>query len=190
MALQAGRGRTPTLRMRTQASRAFTYIEMLVVLAIMLMLISVVRPNLVILRQGQNRRQFKEKLRVFASEARLRAVNQIHTVSLGYDKTAKAFRMTDEAADGTTTDAQTLELPDGVTTGKFSADKDEAQGDVWRVPIYADGLSAGGGVEFQIGDEAETFLIDRGTGMGRWTTDKLDDMPPDRWKAGSYAKRT
>lgn len=163
---------------------------MLVVLAIILLMATLARPNLVVLRQGQTQRLFKEKLRVFASEARLRALSQNHTVTLGYDRTTKTFRMTDEAADGTSTDVKNLPLPDGVTTGKFSADKNESQGDVWRVPTYADGLSAGGGVEFEIGGEPFTFLIERNTGLARWTDEKLQDMPPDRWKAGTYAQRT
>lgn len=175
--------------MKTLGGRGFTYIEMLVVLSILLLLIAVVRPNLVNLRQNQDRVIFKERLRVFASEARLRAQSQAHVVSLGYDKTAKEFRMTDEATDGTRTEVQRLALPEGGATVKFSADKYESSGDVWRVPLYADGLSAGGGVEIVLGGESSSFIIDRNTGLAHWITTKLDDLPPDRWKAGTYAKR-
>ena len=190
MVLQAEQGRTPIFRMKTLASKGFTYIEVLVVLTIVLVLISVVRPNLVGLRQGQSRRQFREQLRVMAGEARLRAMNLGHTVSLSYDKSSKEFQVRDESADGTASTSQSLSRPEGVTTGKFSADKNETEGDSWRVPFFADGLSAGGGVELDVAGEPVTFLVDRNTGLGRYTNGKLEEMPPDRWKAGSYVKRT
>ena len=131
--------------------RAFTYVEMVVVLALLALLTALVAPRVVAMQTGRLQREYKSALRNIATRARSRAIESGDVVILSYDKSTKKVEAVEQSPTGTERLLQSLATPDGINPTRFSADKNATEGDTWTVPFYADGTSSGGGAEFEIG---------------------------------------
>jgi len=66
--------------------RGFTYVELVVVVAIIAVVSALIVPRMASIRQGQDERAFRAGLRDLASQARSRAIETGDIVTLAYDK--------------------------------------------------------------------------------------------------------
>jgi type II secretory pathway pseudopilin PulG len=170
--------------------RAFTYVELVVVIAILFIVTAIVMPRLSAMRKGREVREFKTAIRDLASRARSRAIDSGDVVTLRFDKSGGKLMAVERNSQGAELPVQQLVPPADVTPSKFVADQNANEGDDWQVPFYADGTSAGGGLEFEAGDRRFSFVVNPSDAQSRIVEGLMPDLSLDRWQAGSYAKRT
>jgi type II secretory pathway pseudopilin PulG len=165
--------------------RGHTYIEMIAVIGITLVLAMLIVPNLVGQRDSRSVWDFRTRLIDLAKEARSTAIESGDTVALYYQENPKAVREVAELNDGTQHEIRDLELPEAISTTKFDADTNEASNGQWRLPFFADGGTAGGGIEFAEGGRTFSFSIARSDRSPTVKDGPLPDLSLDQWPAGS-----
>jgi prepilin-type N-terminal cleavage/methylation domain-containing protein len=175
--------------------RAFTYIEMTVVILVVGLLASIAVRNLVSDQSARDVWQFKSRLVALAQRARTRSIESGSVVSMYFSQDGGAFgsgsvSIVQEGKDGSQVPLMSLDLPREVKATKFDADKDEAQGTQWRLPYYPDGATAGGGIEFQYGKDTFCFSVGRTSTGPRILNGELPDLSLEKWDAGGYAPRS
>jgi len=184
--------------------RAFTYVELVVVIAILFIVSAIIMPRLAAMRKGREEREFKNAIRDLSSKARSRAIDSGDVVSLRYDKTTGKLSAVERNADGAELPLKAIAPPTDVTPYQFVSNQDAGQGnasqgnavpgnggqgDAWEVPFYADGTSSGGGVEFEAGDRHFSVVVYPADGESRIVEGPMPDLSLNRWPAGTYAKR-
>ncbi|AIE85983.1 pilus assembly FimT family protein [Fimbriimonas ginsengisoli] len=175
----------------TRRNSGFTYTEMVVVIAVMVLIASILLPRADGMRKGRELRTFKNELRNLAALARTRAIESGDVVALSYDKTEKSVYAMQENKEGREQKVGTVKIPDGVTATQFASDQTESVDDGWRVPIFPDGTSTGGGIEFDETDGISFNLaVFRPTARSIVTNGQLPDLSLDHWTAGGYEPRT
>lgn len=170
--------------------RGFTYVELVVVIAIILLAAAMISPRVSAMKEGRVVREFKTSIRDLASRARSRAIDSGDLVYLSYDKTSNRLSAVERNSEGTERPLQQLTSPTRIKPLKFTADKNASQGDNWQVPFFADGTSLGGGIEFEEGDRHFSFVVNPADGQSRIVEGPMPDLSLDRWPGGTYAKRT
>lgn len=171
-------------------NRGFTYVELGLVVAILFVFASLMLPNFVRLAKSRDLRLFKTRLAALAKEARTRAVQSGDTVALSYDKDSTKLQAIEENVDHGTFTLDELAMPDGVAATQFSANREESPSDGWRLPFYADGASAGGGIQFEADDQPFYLYVAKGDARPKVQDGPLPDTAFDQWPAGGYAPRS
>jgi type II secretion system protein H len=171
--------RTPRL------SSGYTLIEICVVVFIIALISSLIVPNLVRAREGQERRDFEAKVFRLASWARETAIQEHKTLALSVSD--RSFAVVEETEDGEQ-DRQSLQMPEGIDTGSMAAEGEDATSNEWRLHFYPDGSSDGGGVELSDNGRIRTLEV-KTDGSLRMIEGNLEENGTKKWSAGEIEKR-
>jgi len=173
--------------------RGFTYVEVGMVIAILVVMAAMIVPAVVRSQTAQKRRLFRQDLLSLMTEARAKALASGSTVSVTYDKEENVLKAVAEGTNGQTQEVRTIAIPQDLHAAKFSADKYESPPDGLRLPFYLDGTTTGGGVEFDAAEgyagDPFSLIVGRSDARARIIDGPLPDMASDRWKAGTYETR-
>ena len=184
----------PTSQKATTANnnikRGFTLIEMGVVIFLIALFAAMVVPALAHWRAGQSYRDFPGKLLRFVAKAKLDAIDQKQSRTIGYDATTDEFRMY-------WTDPQTqvdqeggrLAIPPEMQLGRVEMNGNDSAIQDWKVTFYQDGTAADAGVEVRNQDQYVTLIIDH-LGNIKETTQPLPEQSDIRWSAGENETRS
>ncbi len=165
--------------------RGYTLIELVVVVVVLTVLASLVIPNLVRAKEGQEKRDFEASLYRLASYARERAIQERKTIALALSD--RSF-VVNEEREGQEIELRRLTMPEGVDTGSFAAEGEDSTSNDWRLRFYADGSSDGGGVELNNDGRIRSLQI--GTnGTLTVVEGNLEDNGTKKWTAGEIEKR-
>ena len=164
--------------------RGFTLVEMLVVLTVLLLAATAIAPSLVSMKQTSDRRETIAAIKRLAETARERAVSSGQTTQVIYDETTKQFQIEDVAQDGTTTQAQVIQLLAGIEPQKFQLAGQDSSSSDFKLMFTGDGHSNGGGVEFpDFSIAVDTY------GISQFISGPLPDATDLLWQAGNLEQR-
>jgi len=170
--------------------KAFTLIELTVVIAVLALLAAAVMPFLAAAEVGGKERAFLSNLKGLAIEGRETAINSGRDVTLTYDDTNNAFTLKTTDSNGDDQDIKSEDMPPSLKTTKFEVGTQDSNAGDWKVLFYPDGTSDGGGVEIARGNDTLSLYIDKSTGRSQMISDQLPDPKADSWTAGDYVHRT
>ncbi len=175
----------------TSNRRAFTLLELMIVVTLIAMCIAIVVPRFAPVRQSAETRRFYSEARALFVSARENAITEgtQHIVRIGDNSSLEELI---PAADGSGAmqTVQTLALPTGITWGDAKVQTNSVDAAGWQMSFQPDGTCLGGGIEFQEnGQTTRSFQIDSKTGNVTVYTTNLPDTSSDVWPAGEYEKR-
>jgi Tfp pilus assembly protein FimT len=170
-------------------SSAFTYVEGLACIAIVLIMAGLTLPNVVREAESRSHRLFRDKLKTWVYAAKSRAIQTRTTVGLSFDKDSENLKTIEEDSQSVSKPFPDLQLPDGVTATKFAADSYESPSDGWRVPFFADGSTTGGGIQFTENNDQYCLIVDAQSGEPNVVDGPLPELSLQSWPAGGLQKR-
>lgn len=178
-------------RALSRATRAFTLIELSVVVFLIVLLVAAVAPNLVAMKRSQVEREFPIALRRIAVEARERAIASGTPLALTFGDQLQVLNLVEPSADGTNDlQLRQLVLTPEIQTGRLEIAGSESNSADWVLRFYPDGTSDGGGVEFtRGGNQTFALVVDAATGSSRLVDGPLPDTLNQRWQAGEIEHR-
>jgi general secretion pathway protein H len=166
--------------------RAFTLIEISVVILVIALLAAIVMPNLVRMKESRERREFYSRMNRFVSTARESAITENVTLAITLGSSGRSLVLVEEDVDGER-ERRSLEFPDGVETSVSDASGLGATGD-WRLRFYPDGGADGGGLEFSDGGRIRSLQVSP-DGSVRMADGPAEVRQQEKWQAGDYEKR-
>jgi len=186
------------------ARRGFTYIELTVTLVVLMLIVTLVMPNLKHMAEGEQIASFKSDLKTIPVSAREFAVSRGKTVEVAYhdesseltistvEETASAGQNdiappSDDGTEGSR--LRTLAVPNLVKATSFLVEGSETDSGNWALRFYADGTSEAGGVGFEAGDYKFALTV-RDDGRGAQVDGDVPDLSTEKWKAGDFEQRT
>jgi len=173
---------------RRLSSRAFTLIELSVVIIILMVTAALVFPNLTSMREGIEARNFLASLPQIASEARETAITKSATTKLTYDDSQKAILISQEKDGEDDKTLKTISLPKGMAIQDFQLNGDTSNAGEWELRFFSDGQSDTGGIEADDNRRAWSLIIDK-YGIGKLQEGALPSESQSRWAAGDYEHR-
>jgi prepilin-type N-terminal cleavage/methylation domain-containing protein len=192
--------------------RGFTLVEMTVVLVVLVVMVSLIAPNIFSMQSAQAQRSSYGKALDFARQAREDAIESGTTYALAYDPSKSQFLIKRQAPpDSSATsagnlpppaprplanvqsvsdlqDVTSLQLPEGVEANKFQAQDNSVDPSSWLVHFYPDGTSDGGGVEIARGQAIDSLQVTQ-DGLPTLVEGELPDASEQQWQAGTYAQK-
>jgi prepilin-type N-terminal cleavage/methylation domain-containing protein len=190
MALRAETETTQTLAKKSpRTNKAFTLIEMTIVITVLAILAAVIMPNLFSESRSRDARQFFSKARNLMLEARSRAIGDGVARSVRVDESgARLVVEKVDAESGDVTEEKTLAMPDGVTGSTYRMQKQESNSSEWYVRFYGDGRARGGAVSFDSAGRKYSIIVED-TGAVKRLDGDLPAVEEDTWDAGGYEQR-
>lgn len=175
--------------MKAANRTAYTFIEMLVMLSVLLLASAIALPSFAHTRTAQKKGDFRRRLQVIANEGRTEAIFTGHTCAIEFEPASKSVRLLDES---TSIERQldSALVPESIEARQFTDDKYESGGVRWRVRFYPDGFASGGAIEFIDGDRLDCLVVPKGDAPPRWIEGAIPDLSQERWDAGGYEKRS
>ena len=172
-------------------SKGFTFLELIAVTAFLALLVAVVAPRLVPAKDSSDLRRFFSLSRALFTTAREDAISLgvPITVRIENETTLIATRANQDDSQRQDT-IHSVAMPAGVTIGKaVSAGQEENTAD-WEVTFQPDGTCLGGGLQFDLDDEAYRSVTVRETdGAILYTTGEIQAQTEEKWTAGEHEKR-
>lgn len=169
--------------------RAFTLIELTVLITVLAIVAVAVVPSLPNLKVSREERDFRFGVRRLASYAREQAVQRREPVELRIedgDRNLVVSTVASDLEEGAT--LQQLTAPPGLQIERMETAAGSASAGDWAIQFEPDGRTSGGGLEFA-GTIEPFYLLVRGD--GRITLD-WGDLPPiqdSEWEAGELEQR-
>lgn len=167
--------------------RAFTLVELIVVLFVLVLLTTAVVPSVVALQRSRRLKSLEARVVRLPLQARNAAARSGTPVRLRVDGDALVLDRAplNGAPEEITRVAlgTSLQVED-VRTGGLSANTDS-----WQWTVYPDGSAEDGGVQF-VERSARKALVLSSDGRAQWVTGDLPDRSRDRWPAGQLQSRT
>lgn len=186
--------------------RAFTLIELGVVVLIVLLFAALVVPSIVRDKEALEHREAYNKAYQLALRARVEAISSGLPHQLSFDdgeSTLKVDRMDQPSTTSTTGQIQptatldeeqatmvaSVRFPNGVSVGSVRLGTNETSVSEWKLRFYPDGTTDGGGAELNEGNQTKLLKIEKD---GRVTLNDghFGDPLEDLWQAGDYDRRT
>jgi len=176
---------TPTSR----ATKGFTLIELTVIIIVVALIATIVLPNFVAVRKGQEARNFVSEVRTLAVRARNEALAHGETLAMTYDGTNQQLFVAVEAGEvDENQEIANLKLPEGTTLQSFKTGTNDTSDANWKVHFYPDGRSEGGGFEINQSNLLHSFVV-RDDGSNQMLAGDYPDQSNEKWQAGDYARR-
>ena len=177
---------------RGAARRAYTLIEMIVVITILALMAALILPSFLAMKRSREMRDAESALIRLPAEARVEARRSAAAVTLRVeDETLVMERAgTEDAPDPV--EVKRLELPEGIRVDAARSGADSTDVASWKWVVYPDGSAETAGLEFVEGESARHSLMLPATGgeSSRWVPGELpQDNENDRWSAGEIEKR-
>ena len=190
------------------AKRAFTYIELSVVVVLLLVAAAAITPSVVRMKSNRVLSDFKNGLPGLAAMARETAITRGSAVDLQFDENARQMQIVAPSSqdsggtgpirnasgitlptDTTAAPITTAALPPGVEGSDYKAPPESTTTVAWSVRFYPDGTAAPAGIAFTLKDETYSLVIDA-KGGGTLVTGGIPDLTATKWQAGDYVHRT
>ncbi len=169
--------------------RAFTLIEVTIVVAIIAITAAIMLPALSRQKAQIAQRNFTPSLRRIASSARTAAIDRNATTYLAWDDAqAKVILYQQGTADGGDELLSSIPIPTGITTDSFLLNDQSSNSGDWKLHYYSDGTAESGGVGYT--DSGKTMnLTVNVRGIGLLVAGNLPDASASHWPAGDYEHR-
>ena len=170
--------------------RAYTLIEMIVVIAILAMMAGLVVPRVVSMVNGQASRDFQSALVRLGSEARLLAIESGDTVRVTYDDNRGeiVFETLDDET-GVAQESDTVLLPNSAQLTSFTLRGRQVPITDWVLEFFPDGSGTEAGLEVQDGTRLYSVLINGQGGTAEIIDGELVEDPETEWEAGDLEQR-
>jgi len=169
--------------------RAYTLIELSVVIAVLALLAAAVTPLLSSFTQSQRYHSFISQLATIGAQTREEAIALAKPVDLEFDGSANQFKIHTLDENGSDKFLNTVQLPGGYSAQRFQLSGKESDAGEWKLTFYPDGSSDGGGVQVTQGADTITLYSDPTTGRTVLNHDPLPDPTTLSWTAGDYIHR-
>lgn len=169
-------------------SRAFTLVEVSVVVLLLAMFAALTVPRLAAFQKGNQLRQFRMNLAKLVAQAKATAMESGTTCVLRFEESGDRFELARTSVDADETVIQTLALPGEVQIASSRAGGQDT-GVNWEASFYPDGSATEGGVRIDWGDSEESLIINGRTGTAVWSSDEIPDASTTRWQAGEIEQR-
>lgn len=188
MALRAGKATPPMSRATSsRAFQAFTLIELIVVLFVLLLITTAIVPSVVALQRSRRLKSLEARIIRLPLEARNEAARSGTPMRLRVDGAALVL-------DRAPTNGESEEIK-RVALGNSVQVEDAQQGgrpigtDSWQWTVYPDGSAEDGGLQF-VERSTRKSLVLFSDGRARWLSGDLPDQSQDRWPVGQLQQRT
>jgi prepilin-type N-terminal cleavage/methylation domain-containing protein len=176
--------------------RAFTLIEMTVVITILAVMAAAIMPNLVAIKRSRELREQEWALQRLPGQARDEARRRNAKITLHMDGDDLVLSQVPKTGDGTYDTADLEEIKrvplgehlriDAIRKGTETIDSGS-----WQWVAYPDGSSDGAHLSVVEGDKTKSLVVPV-EGDAHWDTDDEDsdaDQDDERWEAGEVETR-
>lgn len=172
------------------SKRAFTYIELSVVILVLVLLAALVAPSMRSLVQSERYRESVRTLRDLGARASQAAIEQGATQVVSYDDGGDELLVGPLGEDGVDPErAVPVALPEGMEATQFVSGRHVVGPTDWRIQFYPDGTNDGGGLELLAGSEPMSLRFDPTSGRSRLERGSLPEPQTERWQAGEIEQR-
>ncbi|GAB4459655.1 MAG: hypothetical protein OHK0029_22490 [Armatimonadaceae bacterium] len=165
---------------------AYTLIEMMVVVSILLVLASVILPNLAAIESSRRFREQEAALLRLQREARNEALRARVPVAIRLDGGVVVMERT--PLDEDPVEVRRIELTEDFKVAKTRLGNDSTDSESWAWKTYPDGSADTCGLEFEEGEAVRSLLLPA-QGDGRWSDGELPEVLDERWAAGELEQR-
>ena len=170
--------------------RAFTLIEMIVVIAVIAMMSGIVVPRVVAMVNGQDARDFQSALMRLGSDARLLAIETGDAVQVTYDENrGEIILQTLDDETQAAEESDTVLLPESARLTSFTLRGRQVPITDWVVEFFPDGSGTDAGVEVQDGTRLYSVLINGQDGTAQLVDGELLEDTETEWEAGDLEQR-
>lgn len=170
--------------------RAYTLVEMMVVVAVLTTMAALVVPRYASLQAGQDSRDFSSALVRLGSDARLLAIQTGQEVQASFDDERRVLVLSSVDAETLqTAERRTIPLPEGIELTAFTLDGQFAEGSTWVLQFFPDGSGSDAGVEVEDGMYVYHVVIEGRDGTAVRTDGRLEEVEQLEWQAGELEQR-
>jgi type II secretory pathway pseudopilin PulG len=172
-------------------SAAFTLMELLVLMTVLVIAAAAIFPNVVAYEQSQKAKKLEASILRFPLDAKDEAVKAQMPVRIRVDgNTLVMERMPlDFTGQQQPQMVKQLDLGDTVQVENTQAASNTATDTSWEWTTYPDGSSDQAGIQFSFGS-VEKSLVLPAVGDPQWTTGVLPDQTQVKWQAGQLSIRS
>ena len=168
-------------------NRAFTLIEMTVVITVLALMAALIMPNMVAIKRSQELRVLEAAVRRLPSEAREESRRRNAPVSLRVDGQSLVMEQiaTGEDAGSDPKEIKRVTLSDDLRVEEARQGSETMDLASWKWTNYPDGSANAGSVTFQAGTATKTLRLPA-RGEAEWTTGAEATPSPteENWPAG------
>ncbi len=167
--------------------RAFTLVEMTVIIAILMLLAAAITPNLIAMQRSRNLKDLEAKIARLPIEARNEAVQTGNPIQIKVD--GNSLSMVQAPADGSaTTPVKSVDLSN-LTVDSVEQNGQPSSTGSWEWTVYPDGSADDCNIQFSESGAIKTLVLPP-RGDPQWINGDLPDQTPSTWPAGQLAQRT
>jgi len=194
-------------------AKAFTLIEMTLVILIITLFAALIAPNIINEKTAEAKRESFGRVQDMFRLARVRAIQQDRTFAIAYDSGKSEFRLVREPEPQTNNTGsnvasptprplsqvqsvgdyeqiETFDLPSGITATEFRSGLNDTDSGSWLLHFYPDGTADTGGVTLNQGQTPNAIQVDQ-YGMSTFMQGQnLQDPTQLNWPAGTYVSET
>ena len=167
--------------------RAFTLIEMMVVVAVLTLMAAFITPNLVALQRSRILRSLEASVLRLPAEARAEAQRSGTAVTLRVDGGALVLERK-PSKDEDPVEVKRLGLNGEITVQDAQTNGEGVDLASWTWVVYPDGTSKAALLELQEGSATRSLLFSA-EGEARWGTGVEVSPAEERWQAGELEQR-
>lgn len=170
-------------------NRAFTLVEMSLVITLFALFATMVIPSIAHWRAGIPYRQFPGKLMQLIAEAREDSIQTRTPRSLGYDESTGELRVfwidpdTSQEQEG-----KRLALPTGIQMNRLVLQDTDTAPSAWKLTFYPDGTADRAGFEMRDEDQSMSVTVSE-LGGAKLLRTALPESSELRWTAGENETR-
>ena len=184
---------TVDLPRRRPGRRAFTLIELTLVIAVLALMVALVVPNLLAIKRSRDLLNLEAAIGRLPAEARNAAVKSGRPVTLQITGDALVMQQSQTDAstaqtNGTSAQMKQVSLGSGIVVENAQQNGQPVDPSAWLWTAYPDGTADSGGLEFTEGSAVKSLVIPRDMNA-RWVDGALPDTSQDKWTAGELLQR-
>lgn len=173
-------------RARTTSNRAFTLIELTIVIAVLVIAAAVVVPSLTAVQRSRDLRKTEANIARLPIEARNEAVKSGKNVTLQVSD--NELVMSEANTDGTTQQVKQVPLGNDIAIEDAQQNGQAVAAEAWQWTAYPDGTSDRGGLGIAEG-QVHKYLLMQADSNPVFAAGTLPDTTTDQWQAGDLLQR-
>jgi len=167
--------------------RAFTLIEMMVVIGVLTLMAAFITPNLVALQRSRTLRSLEAAVVRLPSEAREEARRLGKPVVLRVEDSALVVEQK-ATKEEDATELMRLSLGSEIQVDQAQTNGESVELSSWEWTIYPDGTSRPATLILREGQRNKSLLFSS-EGDARWAVSDTDTTTEERWEAGGLEQR-
>jgi type II secretory pathway pseudopilin PulG len=175
-----------TLPATTDRSRAFTVVELNIVILILLLAAALIIPSIVSIQRSRAIKDLEGSVARLPVLAQNDAIKSKVTVTMQLQGTDLILQETPD--NGTPTTIRTVDLGQDlqITSAQLNGKTTDPGGWIWKA--YPDGSTDTGGLQFAEGSAVRSMTI-YSDGASNWDSQELPDVSLQQWPAGQLQQR-